>query len=202
MRNRNKPYTTHELFDEIDNLLHQEGMIPADLEYALFSGEENQEIRTYFWDVIFHVRFGGSEGIYLDLLLDGDIAGNGSTVCRFGTYKTLNSDDESFRIMAVLGANFALETNHWMKDKLDDFTWTGYDIDYYKAGSIRRSITSYSKLEDILQTCERRYETVYYDKIIVTEKATGRMVFEVPGLQTEDMEGMPPIQGDEIFHLR
>jgi len=201
MKKRNKPYITHELFNEIDNLLHQKGKIPADLEYALFSGEENQEIRTYFWDVIFHVRFGGSEGIYLDLLLDGDITGRGKNVCQFGTYKTLNSDDESFRNMAILGANFALETNHWMKDKLDDFTWTGYDIDYYKAGSIRRSITSYSKLEDILLTCERRYERVYYDKIIVTDNATGRTVFETPVPQTEDMEGTP-IQGDEQLHLR
>lgn len=188
MEKRNKPYTTHELFNEIDNLLHQKGKIPADLEYALFSGGENQEIRTYFWDVIFHVRFGGSEGIYLDLLLDGDVAGNGSTVCRFGTYKTLNSDDESFRNMAILGANFALETNHWMKDKLDDFTWTGYNIDYYKDGSIRRSLTSYNKLDDVLQTCVTNIDRSEFDRIIVTDNATGRTVYEAPGPGADEMK--------------
>ena len=85
MRNekQKKPYTTHELFHEIDSLLKGKELLPDFLDYGIASGREDTEIRTHFWDVVFTVRFGGSEGIYLNLFLDGELDSSGkSAACR------------------------------------------------------------------------------------------------------------------------
>ena len=178
MKTRKKPYTTHELFHEIDSILKEKGLLPSFLDYGIASGKENQEIRTCLWDPVFKTRFGGSEGIYLDLYLEGELDSSGkNSTCVIGTYKTLNGDDESFRQMAILGANFALETNHWTWNKLDDFTWTGYDIDYLLDGDVKRSVTCYDSWENLQRYLPERARHTPHDCIVVTDNASGRIVF-------------------------
>ena len=179
MKIRKKPYTTHELFREIDSALKEKGFLPDFLDYGIVSGRENMEIRTHFWDMVFKVRFGGSEGIYLDLFLDGELDSSGKySTCLFGTYKTLNGDDESFRQMAILGANFALETHHWIWDKLDDFTWTGYDIEFWQDSEVKRSMTCYDSWENIQRYLPDRAKHTTHDRIVVTDNASGKIVFQ------------------------
>ena len=179
MKNRKKPYTTHELFHEIDSLLKGKELLPDFLDYGIASGREDTEIRTHFWDVVFTVRFGGSEGIYLNLFLDGELDSSGkSAACLIGTYKTLSRDDETFRQMAILGANFALETNWWIWDRLDDFTWTGYDVDLLLGGEVKRSMTCYDSWENLQRYLPDRAKHTTHDRIVVTDNATGKIVFQ------------------------
>lgn len=178
MKMRKKPYTLCELFHEINSLLEEKRLLPPILDYGIESGKENREIRTFFWDVVFKVRFGGSEGIYLDLFLDGDPDGDKeNSAWLFGTYKTLNEDDESFRQMAVLGANFALVTRRWVWDRLGDFTWTGFDIDFMQDGAVKRSITCYESWQELQQDLPEKARQTPHDCIVVTDNASGEVVF-------------------------
>ena len=129
--------------------------------------------------MVFTVRFGGSEGIYLNLFLDGELDSSGkSAACLIGTYKTLSRDDETFRQMAILGANFALETNWWIWDRLDDFTWTGYDIEFWQDSEVKRSMTCYDSWENIQRYLPDRAKHTTHDRIVVTDNASGKIVFQ------------------------
>lgn len=44
MKTRKKPYTTHELFHEIDSILKEKGLLPSFLDYGIASGKK---IRKY-----------------------------------------------------------------------------------------------------------------------------------------------------------
>ncbi len=180
MKTRNKPYTSHELFHLINAELKEKGKLPSFLDYGIASGKEDRRILTHFWDVTFKVRFGGSEGIYLDMFLSGELDDSGTAGdCLFGTYKTLNSDDESFRQMALLGAEFALETNQWLRGKLDDFIWTGYDISFQHCGKEKYRVTSYDCIENVQRYLPAKAEHIQHDRIVITENATGKVVLQI-----------------------
>ena len=134
-------YTTASFFDLIIGQLKEEGKIPDILEYAL-STHEPRELRNYEFDVLGQVNF-GCEGIYLDLYFKGNIGdGREEQIGAFGTIKTLREDDESFRTMAILGANFQLAAHHFINKHLDDFTHIGYDIDFLREdGSVATGCT-------------------------------------------------------------
>ena len=103
MKTKNKPYTVKELFQLINGRLKEKGVLPSFLDYGIASGKEDRQILTHFWDVTFKVRFGGSEGIYLDMYLSGDTDGTGVNGDHlFATYKTLERDDDIFLQMAIL----------------------------------------------------------------------------------------------------
>ena len=179
MKTRKKPYTTGELFQVINASLNAKGKLPSFLDYGISSGKEDREILTHFWDVTFKVRFGGSEGIYLDMFLDGEPDDRGEAgEYRLGTYKTLNGDDETFRHMALLGAEFSLEAYHWLSERLDDFTWTGYDISFLQFGEEKHRITCYDSLENIRKYLPARAEHIRHDSVVITENASGHVVFQ------------------------
>ena len=132
-------YTNTELFKLIMNQLQSENRVPDILDYALAESEAT-EIRNYEFDVLGAVNYGGSEGVYIDLFLRGNIGYGWSKECtKLGTIKTLRADDDAFRQMAVLMADFQIAATRFVNAHLDDFTWLGYDIDYYLAGAAVRS---------------------------------------------------------------
>jgi len=177
MKTRGKPYTARDLFQMIDTGLKEKGQLPSFLDYGIPSGKDDRQILTHFWDVTFKVRFGGSEGIYLDLYLTGEVDSSGkSGDYLFGTYKTLNGDDESFREMALLGADFSLEAYHWLNGRLDDFTWTGYDISFQSAGKETYRVTCYDTFKNVRSRLPAKAERIRHDRIVVTENATGKIV--------------------------
>lgn len=132
-------YTNTELFKLIMNQLQGENRVPDILDYAL-AESETTEIRNYEFDVLGAVNYGGSEGVYIDLFLRGNIGyGWSKERTKLGTIKTLRTDDDSFRQMAVLMADFQIAATRFVNAHLDDFTWLGYDVDYYRAGETERS---------------------------------------------------------------
>ena len=74
-----------------------------------------------------NLDYGGSEGIYLDLLIvyfdDGERRRKG-----LGTFKTLSKSDEAMHTMAALLADFIIEECAYVNGNLDEFTWEGADV--------------------------------------------------------------------------
>lgn len=69
---REKPYTVKEFFEKVKEKICNEGNWPDGIDYALPENKE-LEIRSSEFSVVSQVAYGGSEGIYLDIYLDGSI---------------------------------------------------------------------------------------------------------------------------------
>lgn len=133
MINKKTLYTASRLFEIIMKKLKEEKRVPDFLEYAIPTRNE-YEFRNYAFDILGTVNFGSNEGIYIDVFFRGDIGDSNITSGSMGTIKTLNKDEDSFYGMAELMAAFQLAANTFVNEHLDDFTWTGFDIYFLKAG--------------------------------------------------------------------
>ena len=71
------------------------------LDYYLPS-DKNREFSNYEFDFCALVNPGGSEGIYIDVYLQGEFDQSGEKYCKVATFKTLREDTEAFRIMGAL----------------------------------------------------------------------------------------------------
>lgn len=135
MKTRKKPFTTVELFNVINELLKKKGVLPDILDYGI-EATNPVELRSYQFDVIGIVNFGGSEGIYLDIYADG-IVDNSNThkKIELGTYKTLRDDIDAFKVMGDLNAEFVFAARKFINEHLDDFEWFGFGVLFYKGNS-------------------------------------------------------------------
>ena len=114
-----KPCITFaDLFTTICGQLEKENLYPEDMiDYAKAQdipekiGCETVCDNIGIDDVTFHVEYGGSEGIYLDIYCYMD--SNRKQELGLGIVKTLEESEEAFRKMAVLGANFVLCLNRY-----------------------------------------------------------------------------------------
>ena len=64
-----RPMTTEELFDKIQDSLKEKSKLPDILDYALATSSPIP-IKTYEFDLVNKLAHGGSEGIYLDLWIE------------------------------------------------------------------------------------------------------------------------------------
>lgn len=169
MKTRKKPYTNEELFGVIVDILKKKNLLPDILDYHLAESMKVREIRTYEWDTIGIVNFGGSEGIYLDVYAQGEI-GNDERKVRLGTFKTLNTSREDFYIMAKLHTDFVFETKDFVNKHLDDFTWTGYDVDFFKGEKRTMGYTTGSK--EAVDRLLKRHREYDFDRVVIINNAT------------------------------
>ena len=65
----NKPMTTEDLFNKIQDILKEKGKLPAILDYGLAT-RSPVPIKTYEFDLVNKLSRGGNEGIYLDLWIE------------------------------------------------------------------------------------------------------------------------------------
>lgn len=132
MSERKKPYTTAELFEIINAKLKAEGLLPESiLDYGLAT-RNVIPVKKIEWDTIGIVNFGDSEGIYLDIYLDGVIdEENERKHASCGLYKTLETNKNAFKTMSDLNAEFVFALREMVYENMDDFTWTGYDVRLY-----------------------------------------------------------------------
>lgn len=121
-----RPMTTEELFNRIQDMLQEKGRISAILDYGLATCRP-VPIRTYEFDLISKLAFGGSEGIYLVLWIEYSVSG-GMEKKKLGTFKTLHEDNDSMHVMARLLADFIIEECAFVNGHIDDFTWEGVDV--------------------------------------------------------------------------
>lgn len=66
------------------------------------SSEESGPLTNYEFNFVPVIAFGGSEGIYVDLYLDGDCDGSGFKRTEIGVFKTLRTDLDACRLMGQL----------------------------------------------------------------------------------------------------
>ena len=122
----NKPMTTEDLFNKIQDILKAKGKLPAILDYGLAT-HSPVPIKTYEFDLVNKLAHGGNEGIYLDLWIEYYV-NNKKEKKKLGTFKTLHEDNDAMHIMAGLLADFIIEGGGYINDHLDDFTWEGVDV--------------------------------------------------------------------------
>lgn len=130
---RTKPYTNQEFFAELCKRVD----LPRILDYSMASSK-TVEIKSYECDFWNSMKYGTSEGIYLDIGLE--FRNPERTVIPLGTFKTLDDSREAMREMARLLADLIHATFRFMNEHLDDFDWTGYRI----KGIEREAVALYS----------------------------------------------------------
>ena len=142
---KDMPFTTEVFFEKIRLLLVNNGEMPQNLlDYSL-STNKIKQIRDCEFDVKMDVHFGGNEGIYLGIYLEGYIGeyedhGNKRyEKYELGTFKTLVETKEAFQQMALLGANFVYAARSYIDENLDDFIWIGYRVAAYDSEGSRKT---------------------------------------------------------------
>lgn len=178
---KDMPFTTKEFFEKIRLLLIDNGEMPQNLlDYAL-STNTIKQIRDCEFDVKMDVHYGGNEGIYLVMYLEGNIGDKsednrqGKTY-QLGTFKTLVETKEALQQMALLGANFIYAARSYVDKNLDDFIWTGYRVAAYdsegkhKIGYISPTL---ERARELKAKLEERYPECYVPIIdLATRKET------------------------------
>lgn len=164
---KKKLYTNESLFNTIVNILKDKGLLPNILDYDL-SERYVTELKTCEWDCTADLRFGGNEGIYLDVYAEGNL-GNGNEKARLGVFKTLGENRDSFYQMAKLQADFIWETREFVDNNLDDFNWTGYDIEFYREDKKTMHIWTASK-DSAYKSLKRRYKYDFDYAVIINNE--------------------------------
>ena len=82
----NKPMTTEELFNKIEDILKEKGKLPSILDYGLAT-RRPVPVKTYEFDLINKLDHRGSEGIYLDIWIEYFVNGEKEKK-KLGTFKT------------------------------------------------------------------------------------------------------------------
>ena len=133
MKTKRKKFSAKQLFNLIDSMLEEKGLKPDILDYGL-GGDASQMILSEEFDAVPRVTFGGSEGIYLDITLEGSerTFSTGKDVLRLGTYKTLGTTKEDYIKMSLLGVEFVFALRDYVEQHMDEFNWTGYDISLFR----------------------------------------------------------------------
>jgi len=126
MSERTKPFTTSEFFDTVLKELD----IPNDLiDYASplrYRGEDLPITEDEF-SVTCRTEFGGNEGIYTTIHLEGRFRFEAEQEERqIGTFKSLRTDEEAMRQMAALGGSFVYKATNYVQNHSRDFIWGGY----------------------------------------------------------------------------
>ena len=165
-------YTTTQLFNTINRKLKEDGLLPDILEYGL-AGREELPVKTISWDTIGIVNFGGNEGIYLDISLEGDIGDDRDKV-HLGTYKTLDRNKDAFKKMGDLNAEFVFALDAFVKEHWEDFNWTGCDVVFHSEDGKTMKYWSPGE-ENVKRLCENTFRLYpKYKTAVVTDNATGK----------------------------
>ena len=169
-----RPYTNKELFSIINSRLKDAGVLPDILDYGLEASDE-VAIRSYHWDTIGIVNFGGSEGIYLDIYAWGNVTQEDrQEKIKLATYKTLSESKQAFKVMSDLNAEFVFATKDFVNAHLDDFQWTGWTIRFYDENDDNNYGVICYRNGDAIPTAKRylRQFSDRYSYAVVIENST------------------------------
>ena len=126
---RKKPYTMAELYKIVEEKLKKDGNWPDDIiDYTLVKNQ-NIELLGNDFSVIPQVQYGACEGIYLDVYFFGSgFTNSEADKVRLCTVKTLDTSRDAMRKMAILGADFVVDTSEFLNRNSDDFDWKYYSV--------------------------------------------------------------------------
>lgn len=120
---KKKLYTTTTLFAHVVNIMKKENTLRDEdlLDYYLPTRTATP-IKFYAFSIVGDLVYGGNEGIYLSMFVDGVInRDKGKERIHVGTFKTLRDDREALKEMSVLMADFIYNGRKFVDDNLDDF---------------------------------------------------------------------------------
>lgn len=157
---KNKLYTTDELFRLIVKKLKEKQLYPDILDYDLADERHSEAVRTMEWEVYGIVHFGGSEGIYIGMYLDGNLGGGKKGCFHIGTFKTLGTSHEDWMAMSDLNGEFCYELCDFVNNNMDDFDWEGYKVRFYNQDGTGEYW--YQQCETFERAQERIKETFTY----------------------------------------
>ena len=133
---KRKKWNARELFLMIYEKLEKEGLVPENILDYSCAGSASELIQSEEFDIVPHIVHGACEGIYMDIRLEaGECARVFSTPkpeLRLGTFKTLQTDKEAYKKMAMLGAEFVYALLEYIDKHRDEFNWTGFDITAFR----------------------------------------------------------------------
>lgn len=162
--------TNQFLFDTVAGTLKEQGKLPDILDYHLH--EHNiKELSDYQFGCTYKLDFGGSEGIYLDCYIEG-ICGEDDEYDRvsLGTFKTLQTSEEAMAEMGKLAGCFTYALSKYVNAKLDDFSWKGYEVKFYKEDGTYAFGYSCANRERAIKRAEENREK--YAKVILRDNKT------------------------------
>lgn len=165
---KDMPYTTWDLFEKTRLALIENKEMPENLlDYALAT-RERILLKDCEFDIKMDVHFGGSEGIYLWLYLEGNIGEKDKPHGRYelGTFKTLVETKEALQQMALIGANFIYAGREFIEKNLDDFIWLGYKLTVTDKDGKRRAGWIIRDREKVIAK-KAEYEEKYPDCDVV-----------------------------------
>lgn len=125
-------YTNADLFYIILNKLKEGGLLPEILDYSL-GCSTLKEIKSDEWDAIGRITFGGNEGIYLRIYIEGVIDHDYDKV-ELGTFKTLETSKEAYKAMSDLNVEFIFALRDFVEVNSESFCWTGYSVRFVGNG--------------------------------------------------------------------
>lgn len=164
---KSKIYTTDAFVKNIYEIV-QKKMVEVFniLDYSI-PDKKIMEIKDIEFDVIAKTKWGGCEGIYTDVYIDGNIgSNNGIENLHVMTLKTLYEDDEHFRKMTSIGAEFQIEARHFIEKNRKELIRTGYGVGRmdenmeYSGVWITRSKDSAKSLYNMLADKEGRKKVI------------------------------------------
>lgn len=163
-------YTNETLFHAIVEKLKEQDLFLDILDYHL-ADHHTIPIKTYEWDCTGDLKFGGSEGIYLDMYAVGNV-GDGIEKVRLGVFKTLREDRAAFGYMAKLMADFIWETRDFVNGNIDNFTWTGFNVDFYRDNKRTMGYTTSSR--NSANNLIKRNCKYQWDYAVITNNENGK----------------------------
>ena len=166
-------YRTDEFFRIIDKYLEENHLKPTELDYSAPTSHPTA-MRTYEWDVVGTVNFGGCEGIYLDIYAHGDVTGGQWEDVTLGTYKTLDTSKEAFKRMGDLNAEFVFAARDYVNKHMDDFEWTGYHVEFFQGGHKILGITCQTE-EYAVERAKRGGKQYECDTVKITDNRTSKV---------------------------
>jgi len=106
-RMKRKKWNVRELFLMVDEGLRKKGLRPEKILNYSCAGSGSEMILSEEFDIVPYIVHGSSEGIYLSMILEtGDDAlvfSSHKPRLNLGTYKTLYTDKDAYKKMAMLG---------------------------------------------------------------------------------------------------
>ena len=171
MKTKRKKWSARALFLMVKEALKKDGLMPDDiLDYSI-AGSDCEMILSEEFDVIPRIVHGSNEGIYMDIILD---AGNGSGVfsssepyIRLGTFKTLQTDKNAYVKMSILGAEIVYAVHAYVRENMDEFNWTGFDLTFYHGEKkpFKMWVMDYERAIERAKTFVKKHDSGSYVKI-------------------------------------
>ena len=165
-----KKPTNQGLFDTVVKVLKDEHKLPDILDYHIAS-HNLSEFSNYEFNTMYKLDFGGSEGIYLDCFVEGKCDDTDNTIrVSLGSFKTLQTSEDAMVSMGKLAGHFTYALSKYVNTNLDDFTWTGADVNFYKEDGEYAYGYSCTSMERALQLAEEN--KARYAKVLVRVNKT------------------------------